>query len=113
MKVLKTRNIGSCFAVKRAIKMVLKEAATTRDTTYTIGPIIHNPHMMNILKEKAVVPVNDVLQIKNGAVVFRTHGVKKDEEEHIRKNRNEDHRHDMYLCQQGMGTLYLYEKNGV
>ena len=87
MKVLKTKNIGFCFGVKRAIKMVLKEAAATKDTVYTVGPIIHNPQMVNILKGKGVVSVNDVFQIKNGTVVFRTHGIKKDEEEYIKETR--------------------------
>jgi 4-hydroxy-3-methylbut-2-en-1-yl diphosphate reductase len=64
MKVLKTKNIGFCFGVKRAVKMVHKEAASTKDTIYTMGPIIHNPLMVNILKEKEV--------------VFRTHGIRKD-----------------------------------
>jgi 4-hydroxy-3-methylbut-2-enyl diphosphate reductase len=43
MKVLKTKNIGFCFGVKRAVKMVLKEAAASKDMVYTVGPIIHNP----------------------------------------------------------------------
>ena len=85
MKVLKTKNIGFRFGVKRAIKMVLKEAAATKDAVYTIGPIIHNAQMVNILKEKGVVPVNDGSHIKNGTVVLRTHGIKKDEEEYIKK----------------------------
>jgi len=87
MKVLKTKNIGFCFGVKRAIKMVFKEVAATKDTAYTVGPIIRNPQMVNILKEKKVVPFSDVFQIKNGTVAFRTHGIKKDEEEYIKETR--------------------------
>jgi 4-hydroxy-3-methylbut-2-en-1-yl diphosphate reductase len=86
MKVLKTKNIGFCFGVKRAIKMVLKEVETTKEPVFTIGPIIHNPQMVNILKEKGVVPVKDVFQIKEGVVVFRTHGIIKEEEEYIRRS---------------------------
>jgi len=86
VKILKTKNIGFCFGVKRAIKMVLKEAEETRGDVYTIGPIIHNPQMVDMLKEKGIIPVNDVFQISNGTVVFRTHGIKKDEEDYIRKS---------------------------
>ena len=85
MKVVKTKNIGFCFGVKRAINMVLKVAEATKDPVFTIGPIIHNPQMVRILEEKGVVPVKDVYEITNGTVVFRTHGVKKDEEEHIKQ----------------------------
>jgi len=56
MKVLKTKNIGFCFGVKRAIKMVLKEADQNKDTVFTLGPIIHNPQMVNILRERALFP---------------------------------------------------------
>lgn len=84
MKTLKTRNIGFCFGVKRAVKMVMKEAAESSKIVYTIGPIIHSPQMVDILKEKGVVPINDIYQIKDGVVVFRTHGIKKEEEEYIR-----------------------------
>jgi 4-hydroxy-3-methylbut-2-en-1-yl diphosphate reductase len=122
MRVLKTKNIGFCFGVKRAIKMVLKEAEAAKDKVYTIGPIIHNPQMVNILKEKGVVPVNDVFQIKNGPVVFRTHGIKKDEEEYIRKTglRTIDttcpfvkrvRKHAMYLKKMGYRVVIVGDKN--
>lgn len=85
MKVVKTKNIGFCFGVKRAINMVLKVAEATKDPVFTIGPIIHNPQMVRILEEKGVVPVKDAYDITNGTVVFRTHGVKKEEEEYIKQ----------------------------
>ena len=84
MNVVKTKNIGFCFGVKRAIKMVLKAADETGGKVFTIGPIIHNPQMVDLLKGKGVVPVDDVHQVKEGTVVFRTHGIRKEEEEYIR-----------------------------
>ena len=80
MNVVKTKNIGFCFGVKRAIKMVLK-AAESGGKVFTIGPIIHNPQMVELLKEKGIIPVDDVYQVKEGTVVFRTHGIKKEGEE--------------------------------
>ncbi len=85
MNVIKTKNIGFCFGVKRAIKMVLK-AAGTGEKVFTIGPIIHNPQMVELLQEKGIIPVDDVYQVKEGTVVFRTHGIKKEEEDYIRKS---------------------------
>lgn len=84
MEIVKTNNIGFCFGVKRAIKMVLKAATHTGGKVYTIGPIIHNPQMVDLLKEKGVIPVDDVFNVKEGTVVFRTHGIKKEEENYIR-----------------------------
>jgi 4-hydroxy-3-methylbut-2-enyl diphosphate reductase len=122
MKVLKTKNIGFCFGVKRAIKMALKEAEGNKDRVYTIGPIIHNPQMVNILKEKGVVPVNDVSLIKDGIVVFRTHGIKKEEEEYIGKSGlkvidtvcpfvKRVRKHAMYLKRKGYTVVIVGDKN--
>lgn len=80
MQVLKTKHLGFCFGVKRAINIVLREAEQNKGSIYTIGPIIHNPQMVNDLKEKGIIPVDDVYQIEDGVVVFRTHGIKKEEE---------------------------------
>jgi 4-hydroxy-3-methylbut-2-enyl diphosphate reductase len=102
--------------------MVLKEAEATKDDIYTIGPIIHNPQMVNMLKEKGIIPVNDVFQIRNGTVVFRTHGIKKDEEEYIRKSalRTIDatcpfvkrvRKHAMHLKKEGYTVVIVGDKN--
>ena len=122
MEVLKAKNIGFCFGVKRAINMVLKEAEGSRQKVYTLGPIIHNPQMVNILKEKGVTPVEDVLGINDGVVVFRTHGVKKDEEEHIKQKglRSIDttcpfvkrvRKHALYLKKNGYKVVIIGDKN--
>jgi 4-hydroxy-3-methylbut-2-enyl diphosphate reductase len=84
MEVLKARHTGFCFGVKRAINIVLKEAEKSTGRMYTIGPIIHNPQMVNILKKKGIVPIEDVFKIKSGTVVYRTHGIKKEEEAYIK-----------------------------
>ena len=84
MQVLKTKHLGFCFGVRRAINIVLREAEQSGKKIYTIGPIIHNPQMVKDLKEKGIVPVDNVYQIDDGIVVFRTHGIKKDEEAYIK-----------------------------
>ncbi|HOV90180.1 MAG TPA: 4-hydroxy-3-methylbut-2-enyl diphosphate reductase [Syntrophorhabdaceae bacterium] len=84
IEVIKTKDIGFCFGVKRAINMVLKEAQEGEKNIYTIGPIIHNPQMVEMLKEKGIKPVDDIREIENGVVVFRTHGIKKEDEDYIK-----------------------------
>ncbi len=122
MKVLKTKNIGFCFGVKRAIKMVLKEVEENKNKVCTIGPIIHNPQMVDILKEKGVMPVEDVSRINEGVVVFRTHGIKKDEAEYIEQKgfRSIDttcpfvkrvRKHAMYLKKNGYKVVIIGDKN--
>jgi (E)-4-hydroxy-3-methyl-but-2-enyl pyrophosphate reductase len=85
MEIIKTEHSGFCFGVKRAINMVLREREKTRGPIYTIGPIIHNPQMVKMLEEKGVKPVTDIFQVKDGVVVFRTHGIRKEEEEYIKE----------------------------
>jgi len=85
MQVLKTKHVGFCFGVKRAINIVLQEAEKNKGNIYTIGPIIHNPQMVDSLKEKGIIPVDNVYQIEDGVVVFRTHGIRKEEEEYTKK----------------------------
>lgn len=122
MKVLKAKNTGFCFGVKRAINMVLKEAGNSGQKVYTMGPIIHNPQMVNILKEKGITPVDDVLGINDGVVVFRTHGIKKDEEEGIKRKglRSIDttcpfvkrvRKHALYLKNNGYKVVIIGDKN--
>ena len=113
MKVLKTKHIGFCFGVKRAIKMVKKEAKANKGIVYTIGPIIHNPQMVDILKEKGVIPVDDVSQIKDGVVVFRTHGIKKEEEEYVRKSGLRFIDTTCPFVKRVQRTRYVPEKKGI
>lgn len=84
MEVVRAQNTGFCFGVKRAVEMVLRERRKRSGSIYTLGPIIHNPQMVAKLAEQGIIPINDVHAIKEGAVVLRTHGVMKEEEEHIR-----------------------------
>jgi (E)-4-hydroxy-3-methyl-but-2-enyl pyrophosphate reductase len=84
MEVIKTDHSGFCFGVKRAIRMVLRELERTEGPIHTIGPIIHNPQMVAMLEEKGVIPIDDIFQVKEGVVVFRTHGIRREEEEYIK-----------------------------
>jgi (E)-4-hydroxy-3-methyl-but-2-enyl pyrophosphate reductase len=84
MEIIKARNSGFCFGVKRAMDMVLKEREKRTGRMYTLGPIIHNPQIVQRLMEKDIIPVDDIRQVTEGTVVFRTHGVLKEEEEYAR-----------------------------
>lgn len=84
MEVIRARSSGFCFGVKRAIDMVLAEKKMRPGMIYTMGPIIHNPQIVERLKEQEIIPIDDIDQIKGEIVVFRTHGVMREEEERIR-----------------------------
>lgn len=92
MEVIRLKHTGFCFGVRRAIERVTKEVDKGQGKVYTLGPIIHNPQTVNMLKEQGVIPVEDLSQVENdGIVVFRTHGIRKEEE--------------AYICEKGLKSI--------
>ena len=47
---------GFCYGVRRAVEL----AAQAEAGTHTLGPIIHNPQLVDSLSEKGVTPVNSL-----------------------------------------------------
>ena len=81
MKVIKAQTAGFCFGVKRAVDQVYDLAAKEKEPVYTYGPIIHNEEVVRDLEEKGVRVLNgkeDLLSVKKGTVVIRSHGVGKE-----------------------------------
>ncbi|MCX7857827.1 MAG: 4-hydroxy-3-methylbut-2-enyl diphosphate reductase [Deltaproteobacteria bacterium] len=87
MEIIKAKHSGFCFGVKRAIDMVNKLLKEKDGPIYTIGPIIHNGEVVTLLQDKGVIPVDDIRSIKKGTVVYRTHGILKEEEEYLKSKR--------------------------
>ncbi|MCL2064996.1 MAG: 4-hydroxy-3-methylbut-2-enyl diphosphate reductase [Candidatus Cloacimonetes bacterium] len=68
------KNSGFCFGVKRAIKLA-EQTANKYGRATTIGPIIHNPQMVESLKKAGVITVEDIDLIETGPVIIRSHGI--------------------------------------
>lgn len=73
MEVEVAKKSGFCFGVKRAIDWALKVG----ERCNTIGPLIHNPHVVEDLKKKGIIPVEEIDDIDSSTVILRTHGVSK------------------------------------
>ena len=65
--------LGFCFGVKRALEMAI-EAIETDSPVFTLGPIIHNPQVVDLMRAAGIIPVEDVEEIEHGTVVIRSHG---------------------------------------
>lgn len=87
MEIIKTKHLGFCFGVKRALDLVNRALNSSKGPIYTLGPLIHNAEVVKILEEKGVIAKSDLKDIKEGTVVFRTHGVLKEEEEYVKRAR--------------------------
>jgi 4-hydroxy-3-methylbut-2-enyl diphosphate reductase len=68
------RDAGVCYGVERALKLA-HEASTTNESVHTLGPLIHNPQAVQVLREHGVEVANALEEINDGTVVIRSHGV--------------------------------------
>ena len=69
------KTAGFCFGVNRAVEMVYKLVGEGKRAA-TLGPIIHNPQMVEELAAKGVRIINDPAEALPGeTVVIRSHGV--------------------------------------
>ena len=86
MEVLLANRAGFCFGVKRATQMAF-EAAGKEQKTFTLGPIIHSPQVVQKLEEMGVGVVKDLSGVNDGTVIIRSHGVLASEMEEARRKR--------------------------
>ena len=67
---------GFCFGVKRAVKLANEAPAKYPGSKIsTLGPIIHNPQVVNQLAEKGVKPVELDSAPESGVAIVRSHGI--------------------------------------
>ena len=74
MKVIRAKHAGVCYGVERALDMAVA-AMMDDETTYTLGPLIHNPKVVEKLAANGVKVADDVDDVDSGIVVIRSHGV--------------------------------------
>lgn len=75
MEIILVKSAGFCFGVKRATSMAFHEADIGASDTYTLGPIIHNPQVVDKLASAGVEMKKDIEEIGHGTVIIRSHGV--------------------------------------
>ncbi|MBQ8537770.1 MAG: 4-hydroxy-3-methylbut-2-enyl diphosphate reductase, partial [Clostridia bacterium] len=68
------KHAGFCMGVRRAVDAAL-EAARTGEAVCTLGELIHNPLVVQMLREKGVPAVNSLQEVTGGMVLIRSHGV--------------------------------------
>ena len=75
--IRKAVHAGYCWGVERALDIVNQTAETHQDVPVrTLGPIIHNPQVVQSLNEKGVHAIDSLNEMPGGGtVIIRTHGV--------------------------------------
>jgi 4-hydroxy-3-methylbut-2-enyl diphosphate reductase len=84
MKILVAKTAGFCFGVKRAVDIAFRVSRKKHEGVYTLGPIIHNPQVVEKLKEKGIIPIKEIKGKKDiKALIIRTHGIPRNLSEEI------------------------------
>ncbi|MCL1934986.1 MAG: bifunctional 4-hydroxy-3-methylbut-2-enyl diphosphate reductase/30S ribosomal protein S1 [Defluviitaleaceae bacterium] len=73
MEILLAKTAGFCIGVKMAVDKVYNKINDVKMATY--GPIIHNKHVTEDLKNKGVDIIDSFENVTDETVVIRTHGV--------------------------------------
>lgn len=67
---------GACFGVERALELVRRTACEAKGPVHTLGPLIHNPQVVEALSCEGVSPVTEPEDAQAGStLVMRAHGV--------------------------------------
>lgn len=75
--VIVAKRAGFCPGVKKAIDKVLELEAAGEAPIYTIGPLIHNKQVTDMLARKQITAIDNPSQAGNkaGVLVIRAHGI--------------------------------------
>lgn len=77
MEIRVAKTAGFCFGVNRAVNMLYKMIDEGKNVC-TLGPIIHNPQVIEDLEKRGVMAVSTPSEVPQGyEVVIRAHGVTK------------------------------------
>jgi len=63
------------MGVRRAVEMVLDAPNTHENPICTFGPLIHNPQVLDLLREKEISILEHIPENATGTVLIRAHGV--------------------------------------
>ncbi|MGI6049738.1 MAG: bifunctional 4-hydroxy-3-methylbut-2-enyl diphosphate reductase/30S ribosomal protein S1 [Acetivibrionales bacterium] len=77
MEIIRAKNSGFCFGVDNAVNMAFD--TDYQGKVYTLGQLIHNKKVVEDLKKRGIVVLEDLAQLKEGdCVIIRAHGIGKD-----------------------------------
>jgi len=75
MNLIIARTAGFCMGVSRAVDIALDASNKDEKPIYSYGPLIHNPQVLDLLKEKGISVINDIPDQGSGTILIRAHGV--------------------------------------
>ena len=85
MKILIAKTAGFCMGVRRAVEIALNAPGKHKEPIYTYGPLIHNPHVLTLLRGKGISVLDHIPEHGTGTVIIRAHGVPPQTKESLEK----------------------------
>ncbi|MBW2121136.1 MAG: 4-hydroxy-3-methylbut-2-enyl diphosphate reductase [Deltaproteobacteria bacterium] len=86
MRVKLAKTAGFCMGVRRAMDITLKTIARHGRGLFTFGPLIHNPQVLDLLRERGVEICHSPDEVgENCPVIIRAHGVPPQERDALRE----------------------------
>lgn len=73
MEIVKADLFGFCFGVRRAVDIV-EDKLEEHEKIDTLGPIVHNPNVVEDLSEKGAEVVNSLDNVNTDSVIITAHG---------------------------------------
>ena len=86
MEIVQAKYAGACYGVQRALDMA-QEVAKTTETATTLGPLIHNPEVVESLESQGVHVKAAPDEVDTETVIIRSHGITLPDKEAL-KSRN-------------------------
>jgi 4-hydroxy-3-methylbut-2-en-1-yl diphosphate reductase len=74
MQIIRANEMGFCFGVRRAVEM-MEESVKQRGPMVSLGSVVHNPQVVQRLRESGLEVINDVKQAGEMPVAITAHGV--------------------------------------
>ena len=87
LRIVLAKTAGFCFGVDRAVNIVYDSVEKNKKIC-TLGPVIHNPQVVEDLQQKGVFVINSLGELvqRDTTVVIRTHGIPKEEYEYLQEH---------------------------
>lgn len=86
MSITVARSSGFCWGVRRAVDLVLAELKRGKGPFRVVGPLVHNPLVLEALAERGVECCEDPCATDGGVLFLRTHGTTLEERRILSRN---------------------------
>ncbi len=122
MEIILDEGAGFCFGVERAIKMAGEESSRASSPIVTIGPLIHNPQVIEQMKRDGIEVVQEGQDVHDTVSIIRTHGIRPQEEDRLRREGNQvldatcpyvkkSHQYSELLCNEDYHIIVIGDPN--